>query len=676
MTDPNPLFLTRSYQGETSKVAGTEVRLPEDPAQWQVEILQELYKQVPYVSDFSPRIVLDRVDNQRMVGFGNIEVSNKTQIQVSDPKTLETAGINEIRIPIVIRGGRLCPLDLLVTADSRIMPLTERRMRQELFRPELFDTTSRSPGDMSMISQLYPPYRQNYGIGGGGMSMGTGMGKEGSARGSLLETLLPRATNVELSKVASAMFADYQVGQSLLANPATAHPAHAIQRYLQDGGCQDKTASTHLDEHPTVMQIQASGPGLYLVKTANHRAWAPSEVLVTWQQLREVFGEKVARAVDAEGPTTLVRGAGAEEADVEAPELITRPGIYHCARIDGTEVIGQVFPSLEDLPSGKSLPIAMFTNGQATSVQPEIIGTLVSTDTPLLQPRKPQGVGYFTCNAGSTPVATIPMTIHGEFSEGNEFVMAAETYDGRNFRVTQDPTVRMISDAGDGMVVIPASYTWVSLEQAQAITLAGADQSSADTKKKEASAYVAIRADASGVVDLVGTPLDSIRKHAQLRQLSADDAVFVLAGLGVDPTVSYTKIAQSMALGQECTVMAHRELVSAEDFAKEAAETNAAIETFVGTLRADLTKEAAFVDDPLSVDTLLSIGFINPENVSTFIAYLPKVDETQERLCDLLLASRVGLKQIPTQAVERAIKAVEAVIEGLRVLAFQEEPGA
>ncbi|MEI6357686.1 MAG: hypothetical protein WCP53_11395, partial [Verrucomicrobiota bacterium] len=590
------------------------MRLPEDPTQWQVEILQELYKQVPYVSDFSPRIILDRVDAQRMVGFGNIEVSSKTQIQVSDPKTLEAAGINEIRIPIVIRGGRLCPLDLLVTGDSRIMPLTERRMRQELFRPELFDTTSRSPGDMSMISQLYPPYRQNYGIGGGGMSMGTGMGKEGSASRSLLADLLPRASHLELSKVASHFFADAALGQTLLANRATEPAVRAIHHCMQEGGCETKTASSHLDLHPTVVQIVRDGSH-YVVKTANHRAWAPEVSRVDWHQLHEVFGEKVAAAVDRDGPTTLVQGV-APAGEAAAPmQLISEPGIYRCVDSVGNDVLGQVFPTLRDLPSGARMPIALFTNGQATAVQPEIVGTLVSAEMPSTSPRRPHGVGYFVRD-GREPAATIPLTVRGEIGKDNQFVMVAETYDGRTFHLMVDPTIREISDAGDGLVLIPEAYRWVSTEAAQAIALEGPGEQPLDgrsTKTAHLRLGVTIRADHSGTVDLQWDDA-SLQGKVASRQISADDAVFTLAGCGIDPTSVYRKIAHSMARSEPVWVEAPRALVPAVDFAKEAEALRETVDQYLEPLRVtDLVKVAAFVEDPLSVDTLLSIGFINPE---------------------------------------------------------------
>lgn len=102
----------------TFEKTAAEVNLPEDPNQWPQEILQELYKQVPYISDFEPHIVMQRVDAERAYGFGHIEITNKTEASPSaSPEQMQAAGINSARIPIVVREGKLQPLDIVVTSD-------------------------------------------------------------------------------------------------------------------------------------------------------------------------------------------------------------------------------------------------------------------------------------------------------------------------------------------------------------------------------------------------------------------------------------------------------------------------------------------------------------------------------------------------------------------------------
>jgi hypothetical protein len=151
------LFTHPHYDAELEKTAG-EVDLPEDPNQWPQEILQELFKQVPYIADFQPHVVMQKVDSERGYGVGQVEISNQSEAQRgTDPSMLQSAGVRNVRLPIVIKEGKLQAFDLLVNDQGKTQPLTENRMRQALFRPQQFDVTSQTPGDQSMIGQLYPP---------------------------------------------------------------------------------------------------------------------------------------------------------------------------------------------------------------------------------------------------------------------------------------------------------------------------------------------------------------------------------------------------------------------------------------------------------------------------------------------------------------------------------------
>ncbi len=177
-----PLFIEPDITFE--KTAG-EVDLPEDPNVWPKEILDELYKQVPYVADFQPHVVMSKVDGERGYGMGHVEISNQSEAQMgTDLQQVQAAGIRTVRVPVVIKDKKLSPFDLIVNDASKCVPLTEARLRQSLFRPQAFDITSKTPGDHSLIGSLYPPFRQNHGGGGGGIVVpGDTMGKVSSADG-------------------------------------------------------------------------------------------------------------------------------------------------------------------------------------------------------------------------------------------------------------------------------------------------------------------------------------------------------------------------------------------------------------------------------------------------------------------------------------------------------------
>ena len=72
----------------------------------------------------------------------------------------------------------------------------------------------------------------------------------------------------------------------------------------------------------------------------------------------------------------------------------------------------------------------------------------------------------------------------------------------------------------------------------------------------------------------------------------------------------------------------------------------------------------------VAVDAVLSLGFINTDNIGTFLKSRPLLEEAQSRLSELLLASRIGLNEVPEAALERILPGLEKVLEGLRTIQF------
>src|SRR5262245_20877121 len=109
------LFLQPDSPYESSdarKTAMASTRMPEDPNAWPQEVLQELYKEVPYISDFSPHVVMDRVDAEKGYAFGYVTVMNRTETQLDSSAEANAAGgIRQVRVPVVIKDGELYPLD-------------------------------------------------------------------------------------------------------------------------------------------------------------------------------------------------------------------------------------------------------------------------------------------------------------------------------------------------------------------------------------------------------------------------------------------------------------------------------------------------------------------------------------------------------------------------------------
>ena len=62
------------------------------------------------------------------------------------------------------------------------------------------------------------------------------------------------------------------------------------------------------------------------------------------------------------------------------------------------------------------------------------------------------------------------------------------------------------------------------------------------------------------------------------------------------------------------------------------------------------------------------MNFINPDNIDTFSKYLPELDSASQKLAELLIGVRLGVGSVDEGAIERAMKGLETVIEGLKLL--------
>ncbi len=635
-----------------------ETALSEDPNSWPNEILQELFKQVPFISDFAPHIVMDKVDGERGYGFGHVQITNSTGMSPdATTEAVEAAGIREVRIPVIIRDNNLLPFDVIITEGGKVVPLTEMRLRQAIFRPQSFDMTSAGPGDQSMVSQLYPPFRQNYGGASGAM-----LGKEGS----VLSHVLPSAHPGDLDRFYASV-SEKEVQAAFLVNSAALDPLRKIAA-AELIPLQKRAAALPSIIKPSVVQVVKEAEG-YTVKTASHLFWEPVVQVVNRGEVVRRFGEKVALAADVDGAITAADGADtAEESEQGSAELIKDFGIYRVADAQGRELVGYVFPNLIDV-DGTQLPMALFTNGSQSALQGEIVGTRVGDAVPIHE-GAPKGKGCFYFMGEGEAHATVPIEVHAALTDEAGASLMATTIDGRQVEVQIQPNLEQVQLV-DETLLIPDHYKWISLEGAEEVDLVG----TAMEPGKEVQAHVlektvTIRGDHSFRFSLEGAPVAKLAS-VQASFVSFDDALFLLAGLGVDLNFGIQKLAEAARGQYPVDVQAGRQLKTASEQIEQSKVAAAAWIAGMPDLKRSLVKEAAVIPDPVAVDTVLSLGFVTPENTTSFISAMPQIEEAQQRMCELLIAARLGMRDIPISALEKAVRSTEEVLEGLKVIAFQ-----
>jgi len=90
-------------------------------------------------------------------------------------------------------------------------------------------------------------------------------------------------------------------------------------------------------------------------------------------------------------------------------------------------------------------------------------------------------------------------------------------------------------------------------------------------------------------------------------------------------------------------------------------------------MRVDLVKEASVLDDPDAVDVVLSLNFINEDNLRGYVENVREMKKVAGDLAELLVASRMGLSTINEGAVKKAMDGLNTVVENLEEIKMATE---
>lgn len=656
---------------------GMEVLLSEDPNDWPTQILDELLRQAPYTSDFSPRVVMPTIDPDRRYGLGQVELSNKLAINPRDDSTpAALKGSQKVCIPVIVQDGRMKPLDVLL-ADGRTEPLTEERLRRAMFRPQLFEAVRERPGDMSMIEQLYPPHRQYGGARGPLMAdIGSvGASKEGSAKPDfLMQAILP---SIQPGDVA-ALVSQLEKSASLRKVAARNNSVRAALETLLSAPGTQKVAAAQVDIGPrVVVQLLKLADG-YRVKVANPDSLdQPAQADVSRPEATQALGEDMVNAADQKGQATAGPVA-ADTAMAGAPfEPVQVFGKYRVsAQPDNMALTGWVFPHVMDW-DGHELPLMFFTDGEFSSMGEGFVGSPVSTtEQPLDVPPVGEGVFYFEGAEG--PVALTPVTVEGSSVMGGELAFHCTDMMGQQFLVRKVPGLQAVSQIDAQTFGVPMETKFAPYgEDVEVIGGAtpeeGMDESSKVAQARMLPGVVRVLSDQDGrYFSFEGRPIDKLAGLYRTNDIPRDEAVFLGALLGQNPESFSDELTRMRKQGSyEGWFKAAPVTLAAEaksSMSKVAQVVLDKVQELRRVSSQELLKEAAAIDDPIAVDKILSLGFITPENIAVFSSYVPEIETVIRRLAELLIASRLGLHSVDEGALQRSLVHLDKVVSGLKTI--------
>lgn len=647
-----------------------EVKLSDSADNWPREVTKELLSQHPYLGSFEVNPIMQKVDGEQGYGTGFFQVYNRSGqvlLGAGTKSQMKAQGVKFIRIPIVIKNTELQDLDLFLTEDGDPQPLTQERIRAALFRPNVYDTVKRSPGDAPMADILYPPTSRQHAMTGGQVvdaSQIPGQEKMGSARPQfLLEAIAPTISRDALLELQTRLEKSAQLRHSLLHEESAALPFIRFLGQLNPTTAADVEKVATASVLPDVIQIERDGER-YLYKEASSSEFDPQVSEADRPTLVEQAGEDLIATVDQTGAATISTNPTVHES-LEDEEIspIDYFGQYRVKTRDGKEIMGWVFPTVLDF-DGTELPWKLFTNGSQSNVQEEIVGSFAGKSTNIIQ-GQPEGYGFFyhVTSTGSV-IAVHPIEIQGRSEDG----FFAESMMGDPINITFNDDVRAPIDDGEGTVILPSSMRWAPLGEERVNLIDNAADFIKLGMLKTAGSSVRIISDKE-TWSFSGKPLEKVA-HRWREQLHAGDAMLVACSLGLHPDLAIDTLVKAAKDGS-VTVKGCRPLGTRKE--KLAAAREEVKELMVSLpKRYMLLKEAASLEDVTTVDKILSLGFLNPANMTTFVGWLPDLEKTLSKLAGLLLAVRLGLEDVPENSVKNAMEKLDEVISGLKKQVFRQ----
>lgn len=437
-----------------------------------------------------------------------------------------------------------------------------------------------------------------------------------------------------------------------------------------------------------VVQVVPNGYGYTVKFSAAPDNVAPQEKEMSAQEAKKSLPAEAMQAADEQGAATMT-GVQAEPDPMEEapPGPVEGFGLYKVYEAGtGRQIIGYVIPGLFDPRAGQPSSMSIFVNGGQYAMQPGIVGNLVGMNFNLPHSESIRGLGIFYKTNGKALMATLPYNIISEITaEGRKYYASQDPQTGEEVQITISEGLKKPIATSPTEIVIPDDFQFLALDNE--IQLEGAEQADTMAQAKQAAmpTMMEIRAWEGGC-DLRGPVFEKIGsgEHDWV------DGLFWMAASGVPQNLGVAFLEKAASMNAPLRIYGCRPLSPVDETIKTAAAEaeQDMLNTWIPQ-RHCLLKEAAVIGDALvpvlmsmegmskeaatmvgtdSVDAVLSLNFINPENVSTFLENLPKLEEAATKIASLVLATQLGLHAIPKTAAVRAMFALEDVIRGLKTL--------
>lgn len=657
------LFIT-----EKTPFYKTAAKLPlsDDNAMWGNEILAALYKQHPYLGRYEVNLQIDAQEPNLGAMSGSFLVIPASARRVSQDNQVE-AGYSKsvapdtqaMRIPVIVNGGKLHSFDVFISPEGKFYPLTEDRFAM---------MTAEAPAYYNVDPQIAAPV-----AGAGPDNMNPDVPNTGAAygRGAIRGT-----TNTKTASVLSnIILADKVEYLSKVRNNKYVVKIAKSNEALAKSIIKMAEATERLEEPdiPNAFVIEKVAGGFETTHFSIDKGF--TRVLLdnsAGEKLSDSVLEQVIKtgsAVIAPNNSGLYERDGFGEASIEQ---IENTGVYGVMSKTASEEDSLVFADVRGVGGDKTNLKMAFTTGGAT-LQQDIAGRKLDRefDLDVIKESSANGTGSFIVG----DYITLPVKVTNRIFEGDTTSYLYEDHTGQRGRIKK-ASVNSILKIRDNDYLYPENAKFVVygtgaplLERADTYTKIASvsDHEDSATLHNIGGAYCVRGPAVAGVREGEREAISPIETSALLTALggTADTIKKAMDLAGVYGHANFTA-SKSLDMPK---VASASPSVDVTDIRLDLTEQFALILNGVSTGSPYLDKVANQLASQDSLDAVLSLNFVTPENIRGYVEMVPEYDQVLQRLAELLIGARLGLPDIPEGAVESAMRSLDRVVTGLNRLA-------
>ncbi len=630
--------------------------LSDNPQTYPSELTAHLYKQHPYLGKYDVNLNIQGQDDSMGYLYGTFLISPSGQAPQSASKKrmgmVETEAGPEpnpeetIRIPIIVAEKKVHPFDVFITPSGQFLPLSEQRLASELFSSSPYMIAPKSALTQAQLSSAAKGFSPDMPVSASGY--GTGFGppnaaiqKTGSVLSKVANLVSKEQSDEFIYKVASDKWLKHLSDTDEEFNKSV----RTILTF-------DKKAAAATHEFDVAVLSKAPG-GYSLITTQLHPYKTKTAFISNYDA--ESLDLSVRQKIATEGSCLLSDNDTelCREDHIPNLEKVASTGVYAVMSSDGVSQRAAVIKDIVRFDGSKT-KLAYIIGESGASLQEDASGIRCGDlDLEAIRGTNPRGEGTFIFNkTASTPV-TVKQSVTNQ--DGETYYVAEDAH-GYEINI-KTAAVRMPVQVSRGVYMIPQESRFVPLQF-------GASYRSDEISMTKAASFddnmnkVYLVSDGSQF-SLSGRPVEQVGSD----HLDGRSTLLMLGALGDTQEGALDKMAEAKS-GEKVAFVANRVLTSKNLIQKDMSDL---IET-AAAISIDLTKEASVLAGSDTVDSVLSLNFITPENIQGYIGALPEYEQSVSKLAELVVGIRLGLSDIPEAAVGSAMRGLEKAILGLKKL--------